>query len=95
MESRKNLTRFTYDTTAFQGWRLSLSKRGTTFTKYYSDKQYGGQRKALKAANTALAELKELLDGSRLVDGKLSKTTNRQGEEAVGWSVVTTFSPMG
>ena len=75
MESRKNLTRFTYDTTAFQGWRLSLSKRGTTFTKYYSDKQHGGQRKALKAANTALAELKELLDGSRLVNGKLSKTT--------------------
>ena len=69
MESRKNLTRFTYDTTAFQGWRLSLSKRGTTFTKYYSDKQHGGQRKALKAAKTALAELKELLDG------KLSKTT--------------------
>jgi len=31
------------------------------------------QRKALKAANTALAELKELLDGSRLVNGKLSK----------------------
>ena len=56
MESRKNLTRYTYDTTAFQGWRLCLSKRGTTFTKYYSDKQHGGQRKALKAANTALAE---------------------------------------
>ena len=74
MESRKNLTRYTYDTTAFQGWRLCLSKRGTTFTKYYSDKQHGGQRKALKAANTALAELKELLDGSRLVNGKLSKS---------------------
>ncbi len=73
MDSRKNLTRFTYNTTAFQGWRLCLSKRGTTFTKYYSDKQHGGQRKALKAASCALAELKELLDGSRLVNGKLSK----------------------
>ena len=70
MKSRKNLTRYTYDTTAFQGWRLCLSKRGTTFTKYFSDKQHGGQRKALKAANTALAEL---LDGSRLINGKLSK----------------------
>ena len=29
----------------------------------------------MKAANTALTELKELLDGSRLVNGKLSKTT--------------------
>jgi len=28
MQSRKNLTRYTYDTTAFQGWRLNLSKRG-------------------------------------------------------------------
>ena len=74
MQKRKNLTRFTYETTAFQGWRLCLSKRGTTFTKYFSDKQHGGQRKALKAANTALAELKELLDGSRLINGKLSKS---------------------
>ena len=49
----------TYETTAFQGWRLNLSKRGTAFTKYYSDKQHGGQRKALKAANTARTELKE------------------------------------
>jgi hypothetical protein len=75
MKSRKNLTRYTYDTTAFQGWRLCLSKRGTTFTKYYSDKLHGGQRKALKAADIARTELIELLDGSRLVNGKLSKTT--------------------
>jgi hypothetical protein len=75
MKSRKNLTRFTYETTAFQGWRLNIHKRGTTFEKYFSDKKYGGQRKALKAANTARTELKELLDGSRLVNGKLSKTT--------------------
>ena len=75
MQSRKNLTRYTYDTTAFEGWRLCLSKRGTTFTKYYSDKQYGGQRKALNAANAALTELKGLLDNSRLINDKLSKTT--------------------
>lgn len=75
MKSRKNLTRFTYDTTAFQGWRLCLSRAGSTFTKYFSDKKYGGERKALKAASTALEELKELLDKSRKVNGKLSKTT--------------------
>ena len=73
MPKRKNLTRFTYDTTAFQGWRLSIQKRGTVFERYFSDKKYGGNRKALKAANTARTELKELLDGSRLVNGKLSK----------------------
>jgi hypothetical protein len=75
MKSRKNLTRFTYETTAFQGWRLNIYKRGTTFEKYFSDKKYGGQRKALKAATDTLAELKELVENSRLVDGKLSKTT--------------------
>ena len=75
MKSRKNLTRFTYETTAFQGWRLCLSKSGSTFTKYFSDKKYGGDRKALKAATTALDELRDLLDKSRKVNGKLSKTT--------------------
>ena len=75
MKSRKNLARFTYDTTAFQGWRLNIHKRGTIFEKYFSDKKYGGGRKSLKAASDALAELKELLDSSRLVNGKLSKTT--------------------
>ena len=47
----------------------------TLFERYFSDKKYGGNRKALKAASGALAELKEQLDGTRLVDGKLSKTT--------------------
>ena len=75
MKSRKNLTRFTSDTTAYLGWRLTLSKTGTTFTKYFSDKKYGSERKALKAAEDALKQLKDLLDSSRLVNGKLSKTT--------------------
>lgn len=30
---RKNLPRFTYETTAFQGWRLSLARGGHTFTR--------------------------------------------------------------
>ncbi|MCP5536532.1 MAG: hypothetical protein H7A51_09915 [Akkermansiaceae bacterium] len=75
MKSRKNLTRFTYETTAFQGWRLCLSRAGTTFTKYFSDKKYGGERKALKAAEGALNDLKEMLDKARKVNGKHTKTT--------------------
>ena len=31
MKSKKNLTRFTYETTAFQGWRLCISRGGKTF----------------------------------------------------------------
>lgn len=81
MKSRKNLTRFTYETTAFQGWRLSLSRSGTTFTKYFSDKKYGSERKALTAAEDALKALKELVDSSRKVNGKLSKTTINKGQK--------------
>ena len=75
MKSRKNLTRFTYETTSFQGWRMNISRSGTTFTKYFSDKKYGSERKALKAAEAALQGIKDLVDNSRKVNGKLSKTT--------------------
>jgi len=81
MKSRKNLTRFTYETTAFQGWRLSLSRSGTTFTKYFSDKKYGTERKALKAAEAALKDLKELVENSRKINGKLSKTTINKSQK--------------
>lgn len=81
MKSRKNLTRFTYETTAFQGWRLSLSRSGTTFTKYFSDKKYGSERKALTAATAALKELKELVENSRKVNNKLSKTTINKSQK--------------
>ncbi len=81
MKSKKNLTRFTYETTAFQGWRLCLSRTGTTFTKYFSDKKYGGGRKALKIAETTLKTLTDLLDNSRRVNGKLSQTTIKKAHK--------------
>jgi hypothetical protein len=46
MKSIKNLTRMTYETAAFQGWRLALSSKGTTFTKYFSDPKYSARRPA-------------------------------------------------
>ena len=75
MKSKKNLTRFTYVTTDFQGWRLSIARAGIVFVKYYSDKKYGGVRKAYHAADTVLNEVKDILDSSRRYKGKLSKTT--------------------
>jgi len=81
MRSKRNLTRFTYEHTAFQGWRLCLSRGGSTFTKYFSDKQYGGGKKSLDAAEKTLAELKTLLDGSKRVLGKLSPTAVRKAEK--------------
>lgn len=46
----KNITRFTYEFTSFQGYRLTLCRKQVHFTRYFSDKQYGGQEAALQAA---------------------------------------------
>jgi hypothetical protein len=81
MKSKRNLTRFTYETTAFQGWRLCISRGGTSFTRYFSDREYKGERKALAAAEKRLAELRELLDGARRVDGKLTQATVRKAHK--------------
>ncbi|MEI6674697.1 MAG: hypothetical protein WCO57_05930 [Verrucomicrobiota bacterium] len=81
MKSIKNLTRFTYETAAFQGWRLSISRAGTVFTKYFSDKKYGDEKKSFAAAQTALASLKEALEGAKRVNGKLTATTIRKVEK--------------
>lgn len=81
MKSRKNLTRFTYETTAFEGWRLCLSRAGTTFTKYFPDKKFGGPKKSLVAAEKARSSLIQLVDNSRRVNGKLSKTTVTKGRK--------------
>ena len=78
MKSKRNLTRFTYETTAFQGWRLCISRKGKTFTKYFSDKQYGGGRKALQAAEASLEEIKGTLSRARPVNGKLSDSAIRK-----------------
>jgi len=81
MTSIKNLTRFTYETAAFQGWRLSISRAGTAFTQYFSDKKYSGEKPAFVAAETTLTALKALLDTAKKVNGKHTATTIRKGEK--------------
>ena len=81
MKSIKNLTRFTYDTSAFLDWRLSITRAGATFTKYFSDKKFGDEKKSFAAAETALADLKAFLDGAKRVNGKHTATTIRKGEK--------------
>ncbi len=75
LKSQKNLTRFTYETTAFEGWRLCVSRAGTTFTKYFSDKNYGSARDSLRVAEQTRGKLLRLIDNSRRINGKLSKST--------------------
>jgi hypothetical protein len=87
MKSKKNLTRFTYESAAFEGWRLCISRAGTTFTRYFPDKKFGGGKKSLAAAEKALTSLKELLDGAKKVDGKLSPTTVKKAEKLLAEAV--------
>ncbi len=81
MKSKKNLTRFTYETAAFEGWRLSISRAGTTFTKYFPDKKYEGGVKSLEAAEATLVEIKHLMESSKRVEGKLAPTTIKKVEK--------------
>lgn len=81
LKSKKNLTRFTYETAAFEGWRLCISRAGTTFTRYFPDKRFAGGKKSLAAAEATLAELKALVDGSKRVDGKLTAATIKKANK--------------
>ena len=87
MKSKKNLTRFDYETASFEGWRLSLSRAGTTFTRYFPDKKLGGGKKSLAAAEKALADIKVILDGAKRVDGKLTATTIKKVEKLLADAV--------
>ena len=87
MKSKKNLTRFTYESAAFEGWRLCISRAGTTFTRYFPDKKFGGGKKSLEAAEATLVKLKELLEGAKKVDGKLSPTTIKKAQKLLAEAV--------
>jgi hypothetical protein len=81
MKSKRNLTRFTYETAAFEGWRLCISRAGSTFTKYFPDKKFGGGKKSLAAAEKVLVEVKTLIEGAKRVDGKLTPATIKKAEK--------------
>ncbi len=87
MKSKKNLTRFTYETAAFEGWRLCISRAGTTFTRYFPDKKFGGGKKSLAAAEKTLAELKVIIEGAKRVDNKLAPATIKKAEKLLAEAV--------
>ncbi len=63
MKHFRNITRFTYELTSFQGWRVSICRHNTHFTRYFPDKQYGSAEEALIAAlemrNSILKQLSQ------------------------------------
>jgi hypothetical protein len=88
MKSKKNLTRFTYETSAFEGWRLCISRGGSTFTRYFPDKKLGGPKKSLATAEKALKEVKAIIDDSKRVEGKLPAATVKKIEKFLKDAVV-------
>jgi hypothetical protein len=87
MKSKKNLTRFTYESAAFEGWRLCISRAGSTFTRYFPDKKFGGGKKSLAVAEKTLADLKALLDSSKKVEGKFPPATIKKAEKLLAEAV--------
>ena len=69
--TQRNITRYTYETTSFQGWRLSISRKWNQFTRYFSDKQYGSEQAAFEAAlhmrELIFAELKNTKEDPRTI----------------------------
>lgn len=61
MQTFKNITRYTYEFTAFQGWRLTVCRKGHVFTHYFSDLSYGSEEAALEAALEAREVLQKCL----------------------------------
>ena len=59
---RRNISRTESKTAAgnvYGGWQVRVQRRGHTTTKYFSDNQFGGQRKSLLAAKQFRDELEQ------------------------------------
>lgn len=54
-----------YESASFQGWRLSLTRGGCIFCRYFSLLQYGSEKAAYSAAVEVRARLLELLEQYR------------------------------
>lgn len=82
-KQKKNLTRFTYENTAFQGWRLCISREGKTFVKYFSDKKYGCAEGAQAAAEEALERILNVFETSLLKHGRITKDCLIEAEQSI------------
>ncbi len=72
-KSLKNITRFDYGSSSFSGWRVCISRRGETFRRYFSDREFGSQKKSLEAAKDRLEKLKEFLSNVSFPEAVMSK----------------------
>ncbi len=78
MKHLKNITRFTYEFTSFQGWRVTICRKNVHFTRYFSDKQYGSEEAALEAATTVRDAIIEALKKNPLNPESVFKNYSKE-----------------
>lgn len=61
----KNITRYTYENTDFQGWRVSIQRCGRIITRYFSDLQYGSEEESYRRALDYRDEVFRAMDAHR------------------------------
>ncbi len=82
LKSLKNLTRFDYGKTDFEGWRVCKAIKGTNFCKYVSDNRKHSKSKNPAAASlkVAKAELSKLVTMSKALNpSRLKNWAKRNG----------------
>ncbi len=78
-KSKLNLTRFSYESTGFKGWRVSVTRHGEVFTRYFSDRQFGSMKKSQEAAQKCLTAFLAKLDSAPLVSTRRKPTGKQIG----------------
>ncbi len=73
MMRSKNITRYTYERTSFQGWRLCLSRKKCLFVKYFPDRTYESPEAALAAAEKVRQGILDALAADGAVDAAAIK----------------------
>lgn len=79
----KNITRFTYATSDFEGFRVSISRKNNKFEKYVSVKKEGGVLKAYNEAKRIRTEALNILDAIPKSRKRLLKREISQVKEAM------------
>ena len=83
MTPYKNITRFTYQESSFEGWRLALCRCRLPFTHYFPDKKYGGKEQALTAAQEMRRQILDLVDVKHADPANVFARYDKKGEEGV------------
>ena len=78
-KSKPNITRFSYESTGFKGWRVSVTRHREVFTRYFSDRECGGMKKSQEAAQKCLAAFLPKLNAAPVVETKRKSSTGQTG----------------